>query len=352
MRARWRNLELPSRALKDEEVSNDNYGKFVIEPFERGFGHTLGNSLRRVLLSSLEGSSVTSVRIKGVDHEFTTIKGVLEDVFEIILNIKSMVVKLLADEPHTIILKSSKKGPVTAGMIEADPQVEIAAPDHLIATITGKTSLEIEMEVKKGRGYITAEENAEEGNPIGVIPIDSIFSPVRRVRYLTEDTRVGQRTNYDKLILEIWTNGVITPEEALVESGEILRKHLNPFVHYFRLGEELQSEPLIAGEELGGIEDDINMVSDLGIAGEEMEIGDETYREKMIIPITDLELSIRASNCLQQAGVQRIADLIKMNSKELLEIKNFGRTSLVEIAEKLKELGLSLRDDKSQEESE
>ena len=241
MRVRWRGLELPMRVVSEEDVSTPTYGRFVVEPFERGFGTTVGNSLRRVLLSSLEGAAVTSVKIAGAQHEFTSLKGVLEDVTDIILNVKSIIVKSHSDEPRLVRVHSEVKGPITAGMIEGDPAVEIINADHHLATLTANVSFDMEMVIQKGRGYMPAEEltDPEQDQELGRIWVDASFSPVTRVRYRTEDTRVGQKTNYDRLVLDIWTNGTITPEMAMVEAAKILRKHLNPFVQYFELGEQI-----------------------------------------------------------------------------------------------------------------
>lgn len=238
MRIRWRNLELPTEVVPDESVNTDTYGRFGIEPFERGFGTTIGNSLRRVLLSSLEGAAVFRVKIAGAAHEFTSLPGVLEDVTDIVLNVKALVVKCDADEPKTMKVSRRTKGPVRAGDIEADSAIEIVNPDHLLATLTDDVSFEMEMSVKKGRGYATAGENKIRDQEIGVIPVDAVFSPVIRVRYRTEETRVGQRVNYDRLIMEVWTRGTLTPQDAIVESAKILRKHLNPFIQYSQLGDE------------------------------------------------------------------------------------------------------------------
>lgn len=241
MRIRWRGLELPSRVERDQSVSDDTYGRFIVEPFERGFGITVGNSLRRILLSSLEGAAVTTVKIAEAPHEFTSIPGVLEDATDIILNIKQIVVRSESDEVKTLHISRSAAGEVRAGDLEADAALEIVNPDLLICTLTTDASLNLEMTVRKGRGYATAEENRSPDQEVGIIPVDSIFSPVLRVRYRTEDTRVGQRTNYDRLVLEVWTRGTIAPEDAVVEAAKILRKHLNPFVTYHELGEEVTS---------------------------------------------------------------------------------------------------------------
>src|SRR6202789_631205 len=243
----WRGLESPSRVVRDEHLSTETYGKFTAEPFERGFRHTVGNSLRRILLSSLEGAAVTHIRLKGAEHEFSSLPGVMEDVTDIILNVKSLVVKLDSDDTKEMKLVATKPGPITAGMIEADPSITIVNKDHVIATLTEGEAFDMTLTVSKGRGYVTAADNIEdtEEQEIGLISVDSIYSPVTRVRYATEDARVGQKTDYDRLILEVWTNGTLTPEMALVEASKILRKHLNPFVQYFELGSEVANDDAI-----------------------------------------------------------------------------------------------------------
>src|SRR3977135_71756 len=250
MRIRWRGLELPSRMVSDRSTLTDTYGKFSAEPFERGFGVTVGNSLRRILLSSLEGSAVTRVKIQGVQHEISTITGVVEDVTDIILNIKSLVVKNSSEQPRTIRIDRHERGVVTAARVIADEAIQIINPEHVIATLTDDVPFVVEMTVENGRGYRTAEENAGKEREIGVIPVDSSFSPVVRGKYEIEDTRVGQRTNYDKLLMEIWTNGTVTPQMSIVEGAKILRKHLNPFIQYSEPGPEI------------GIEDRIDVVGD------------------------------------------------------------------------------------------
>ena len=323
MRVRWRGMELPSRVVPDTETLTDTYGLFVIEPFERGYGRTIGNSLRRILLSSLEGSAVTSVRIEGADHEFTTIPGVVEDVTDIILNIKQIVVKMHTDEEKTVTLRTGKKGPVTAGDIRTDATVEVANPHHVIATLSDEMDFAVDMTVRKGRGYVTAEENVEMmgERAVGVIPVDSTFSPVLRVNYRTENTRVGQRTNYDRLILEIWTDGTISPELALVEASKIMRKHLNPFVHYFEIGREMQEEQI----------------------GEEVERGpvDDALAQKLNMEISQLQLSVRANNCLESENIVTVGQLVKFTESQILKVRNFGKTSLKEVKIKLNELGLT-----------
>src|SRR3989475_5338253 len=245
MRIRWRGLELPNRVVSDRTGLTDTFGKFTAEPFERGFGVTVGNSLRRILLSSLEGSAVTRLKIQGVQHEISTVPGVVEDVTDIVLNVKSLVVKNLSEQAKTIRIDRHEKGVVTAANIITDESVQIINPEHIIATLTDDVPFVMEMTVENGRGYRTADENAEIEREVGIIPVDSSFSPVVRVKYEIEDTRVGQRTNYDKLIMEIWTNGTITPQMALVEGAKIMRKHLNPFIQYSEPGPEIAVEEKI-----------------------------------------------------------------------------------------------------------
>jgi len=327
MRVRWRGLELPSRVQRDENVSTDTYGKFTAEPFERGFGTTVGNSLRRILLSSLEGAAVSQVKIKGADHEFSSLAGVSEDVTDIILNVKSLVVKLDADEEKEMRIVSKKAGPVTAGMIEADPSITIVNKDHVIATLTEDQTFDITLTVGKGRGYVTALEHREglDEQEAGLIAVDSIYSPVTRVRYATEDARVGQKTDYDRLILEIWTNGTITPEMALVEAGKILRKHLNPFVQYFELGSDTASDEAL-----------------VALRDAHAPTLDPELQSKLNMPIQDLDLSVRANNCLESAKIQSVRDLAKKTDADLLKVRSFGKTSLREVKRKLADMGLSL----------
>ena len=325
MRIKWKGLELPTRVVADAATMAETYGRFVAEPFERGFGVTIGNSLRRILLSSLEGAAVTGVKMEGVLHEFSSIEGVIEDVIDIILNVKGLVVRLEGDEPRIVTLEAAKAGPVTAAKIQTDPNVEIINKDHKICTLSKKMDFRMELRVAKGRGYITAEENTPEGDQeIGYIPVDSLFSPVERVRYRTEDTRVGHRTNYDRLLLEIWTNGTLTPEMALVEAGKILRKHLNPFVEYFHPGEEVGAEAAAAAEEAAPEE----YVSEL--------------ERKLAMPIAQLELSVRAANCLESENIMTVGQLVRMSEEDLLAVRSFGKTSLREVKRKLADLGLSL----------
>src|SRR5437763_7225851 len=327
MRVRWRGLELPSRVQRDEQVSTDTYGKFTAEPFERGFGTTVGNSLRRILLSSLEGAAVTQVKIKGADHEFSSLSGVVEDVTDIILNIKSLIVKLDADDEKEMRVVSKKAGPVTAGMIEADPSITLVNKDHVIATLTEDQTFDMTLTVGKGRGYVTALEHREgiDEQEAGLIAVDSIYSPVTRVRYATEDARVGQKTDYDRLILEIWTNGTISPEMAMVEASKILRKHLNPFVQYFELGSDLANEDALAA------------LRDANKA-----LVDPQLEQKLNMSVQELDLSVRANNCLESAKIGTVRDLVKKTDADLLKVRSFGKTSLREVKRKLADMGLSL----------
>lgn len=328
MRVTWRGLELPTSVEKDTLVSNDKYGKFYVEPFERGFGTTIGNSLRRVLLSSLEGSAVTSIKIAGVSHEFTSVPGVMEDVTEIVLNVKNIVVRLDSDEPKTMKISVKKQGTVTAADIEADAAIEIIDKDAVIATLTQNVAFDMEMTVEKGRGYVPAAERiASSGRfnqELDVILLDALYSPVTRVRYKTENTRVGQKTNYDKLIMEIWTDGTVSPDRALVEAGKILRKHINPFTQYAGLGEET-------------VVDEIEKLEEV----EEEKVNEELIK-KLQTPLADLELSVRARNCVESIKLETVGDIVKMTEADLLKIRSFGKTSLREIRRKLADMGLSL----------
>jgi len=320
MRVRWRGLELPSKLTADPRFLAKDYGRFTIEPFERGFGTTIGNSLRRVLLSSLEGAAVTAIKIHGAQHEFSTLPGVMEDVADIVLNVKNLVVRLEGDEPKTMRLAATGPGEVTADLIEADTSVTILNKDLVIATLTDAVDFEMELRVGKGRGYVPASEQYEqEEQEIGLIPLDAAFSPVQRVRYKVEDTRVGQKTNYDKLTLEVWTNGTTTPEMSIVEAAKILRKHLNPFVQYFEAGRERVSDQAAAAAS----------------------VDDELIR-KLNMPIADLELSVRASNCLESARINSVAELVSKTESELLKVRSFGKTSLREVKKKLQDIGLTL----------
>lgn len=323
MRVKWRGLELPNRLSCDRETLTDTYGKFFAEPFERGFGVTVGNSLRRILLSSLEGSAVTRVKIQGVQHEVTTIPGVVEDVTDMMLNIKSLVVKNSSDQSKTIRIERHEKGVVTGAQIIADETVQIINPEHIIATMTDDVPFIVEMTVENGRGYRTADENAGKEREISVIPVDSSFSPVVRVKYEIEETRVGQRTNYDRLIIEIWTNGTIGPHLALVEGAKIMRKHLNPFIQYAEPGPELALDDRV----------------DAAAVGDHV---DHELERKLNMSLAELELSVRATNCLESEGITTVRDLVIRNDDELLEVRNFGETTLKEVKAKLAERGLAL----------
>ena len=325
MRMRWRGLELPTQVIRDDSISTDTYARLMIEPFERGFGTTVGNSLRRILLSSLEGAAVTKVRIAGANHEFMSMPGVQEDVADVILNIKSLILKL--DSEGEKIMRLNRRGPgeVYARDIVTDPSITIVNPGQLIATLTEPVELAIEFWVSAGRGYRASEENQTPNDELGIIAVDSVFSPVTRVRYKTEETRVGQRTNYDRLILEIWTKGTVRPEDALVEAAKILRKHLNPFVLYRELGDATITNEVTVLESSSGE----GMV-------------DRELQGRLSMPIAQLDLSVRASNCLESAKVNTVGELVRMAEADLLKVRSFGRTSLREVKRKLADLGLSL----------
>lgn len=317
MGIKWKDFQLPKRLECDESTYTNNYGKFFAAPFERGYGVTLGNSLRRVLLSSIEGSAVTSVKFSGVQHEFSTLPGVLEDVPEIILNIKNLVLNSHSKIPKTIFIKKEAKGEVKALDIQTDETIEVINPDLHIATLTRGTKFYLEMEVARGRGYVPSELNKREDQSIGVIPIDSIFTPVKKVNFYIENTRVGQRTDYDRLILEIWTNAAINPKDALLYAANILQRHLDTFVNFGQLPEEIEEEPEMTKEEI------------------------QLY-EKLRLPISELELSVRSSNCLREANIKSIADLVKKTEEEMLGFKNFGKKSLNEIKQLLSGMSLTL----------
>jgi DNA-directed RNA polymerase subunit alpha len=319
MHIRWRGLELPSVVVSEAETLTPTYGKFIAEPFERGFGVTVGNSLRRILLSSLEGSAVTQIKIRGAQHEFTTIPGVLEDVTDIVLNVKSLVVKNHTDSTRVITVEKEEAGVVSGGDIQTDADVEIINKNHVLATLTDNVPFMMEMVVENGRGYVPSSEHSAGEHEIGIIPIDAVFSPVTRVRYGVEETRVGQKTNYDKLVIEIWTNGSVHPEMALVEAAKILRKHLNPFVQYVELGPQVHAAPRAGG----------------GTA-------DAALESKLNLSLAELKLSVRASNCLESENINTVRDLVQRTEDQLLEVRNFGETTLNEVREKLSELGLHL----------
>ena len=326
MRIRWRGLELPSRVVPDQETLTDTYGLFIAEPFERGFGTTIGNSLRRILLSSLEGSAVTEARIRGVQHEFTTIPGVVEDVTDICLNFKSLIVDNQNPTTRTIRIEKESAGVVTGGDVETDGQVEVINTDLVLATLTDDVPFHVELTVENGRGYMPADDRGELEPEIGVIPLDATFSPVVRVRYKIEETRVGQRTNYDRLLLEIWTNGVVTPEMALIEASKILRKHLNPFITYREPGPEVSPDKALQG-----------MSDEIGYGPIDLEL-EETLNKSL----AELNLSVRATNCLESEGITTVRDLVGRSEDELLTVRNFGETTLGEGRERLDTLGLRM----------
>jgi DNA-directed RNA polymerase subunit alpha len=311
----------------DAETATDSYGRFSVEPFERGCGTTIGNGLRRVLLSSIEGTAVTSVKVEGVVHEYSTIPGVYEDVTNIILAIKKLRVRMHTDAPTMLRLEATRKGEVTAGMIEVDHNVEVVNPNLRICTLTDDVHFQAEIQVKKGRGYVTAEDSVTDEMEVGTIPVDAIFSPVYRVKYGIENTRVGKFTNYDRLVVEIWTDGTVGPEMALVEASKIYRKHLNPFVQYGFAGPEMPTEERVEAPAPTLPEPERN--------SEHLAL-----RERLALPISDLDLSVRASNCLESENVRTIGDLVRLNENELLSLKNFGKTSLREVKQKLLNTGL------------
>jgi len=312
-------FEMPKRVVREDATATPTFAKFIAEPFEAGYGHTIGNTLRRVLLSSLEGAAISSIKIEGAPHEFTTIPGVVEDVTDIVLNLKNVLLKSHSREPHIVFISAHKEGAVTAGDIKSDQVVEVLNPDEHICTLDKKMKFEAELEVKVGRGFCPGEANKKPDQAIGVIPIDSLFSPVRRVRYSVEDTRVGQRTDYDKLILEIWTDGRITPEDALVQCSNILRHHIDAFCDY--------NKNLIIEFEAG-----VTQVSE-----------EHTKLKKVLnMSVNEIELSVRAANCLNNANITTVGQLSMKTEQEMLKYRNFGKKSLNEIKEKLSGLGLAL----------
>jgi len=322
----YKELILPQKLSVDEKTMSDSYAKFVAEPYERGYGHTVGNALRRVLLSSLEGAAVTAVRIEKAQHEYQTITGVKEDVMTILLNLKKLRVKLFSNGPETVYLSANKEGEVKAGVIQGNSNVEIVNPDLVIAHLEAGGKIDMEIEISKGRGYVPAEElRAQNQWPAGFLPVDALFSPVTKVHYDVENARVGQVTDYDRLILEIWTDGSRNPAEALIQSSKLLRESLNIFIP-----EEEQAAPsegaYTEGEagEMGGMPIDAKL------------------KEILNQPIEMIELSSRASNCLKVARIKTIGELVSKRDEELLAVKNFGKKSLDEIKDRLKDMGLSL----------
>lgn len=309
-------IEIEKPKIECIQSTDDNtFGKFVVEPLERGYGITLGNSLRRILLSSLPGVAVTSIKIDGVLHEFTIVPGVIEDVTEIILNIKSLSLKLFSDGPKIVYIDAEGEGPVTAGDIKADSDVEILNPDLHICTLNGESRFYMELVLNKNRGYIPAEKNKQAGQPIGIIPVDSIFTPVRKVNYTVENTRVGQVTDYDKLTLEVWTNGSIKPDEAISLGAKILNEHLNLFID---LSDHAKNTEIMVEKE-------------------------ETKKEKVLeMTIEELDLSVRSYNCLKRASINTVEDLTNKTEEDMMKVRNLGRKSLEEVLQKLNALGLSL----------
>jgi len=316
MGIRWKTFEMPKRLEVDKATLTKTYGKFVAEPFERGYGTTIGNSMRRILISSIDGAAVTSIKINGMLHEFSSLDGVLEDGAQIVLNIKKLAFRYHGKGTKQVVVDVKRQGPIKARDIQTDETVEVVNPDQHICTLTKDIPFRLEMEVGRGRGYVPAEKNKKEGSPIGAIPVDSIFSPVVKVNYFVEETRVGQTTDYDRLILEITTNGAMGPEEALLYASNILQRHLDIFVNYGELPEEEEEE-------------------------EEKE-EDTSFREIINKPISELELSVRSANCLEAAQIKTIGDLVQKGEPEMLKYKNFGKKSLSEIMSILTPMGLTL----------
>jgi DNA-directed RNA polymerase subunit alpha len=311
-------FELPKRLIKDEESLTDTYTMFTAEPFETGYGHTIGNSLRRVLLSSIEGAAISSIKIDGVDHEFQSIEGVVEDVTDIVLNLKKVLINSHKRETIKLLIDVNKSGAVTAADIQEDANIEIVNPDQVICTIDAKKRFLAELEIKVGRGYCPGEDNKTPDQPIGVIAIDSLFSPVKLVKYSVESTRVGQMTDYDKLILEVWTDGRINPEDALKQTASIIKHHLDIFDNVSDESIEFESE--------------------------QVEVSDEQnkLRKLLNMSVNEIELSVRAANCLNNANITTVGELAMKSEQEMLKYRNFGKKSLNEIKAKLEQLGLSL----------
>ncbi len=309
---------MPKRLTKEESTATDVYAKFLAEPFETGYGHTVGNSLRRVLLSSLEGAAITSIKIDGAMHEFATVEGVVEDVTDIVLNLKKVIFKAHSREPQTLLLSVSREGAVTAADIQVNQNMELVNPGQHICTIDKKKKFEMELEVRVGRGYCPGDENKKSGQAIGVIAIDSLFSPVTRVRYGVESARVGQRTDYDRLVLEVWTDGRISPDDALTQASAILSHHLDVFVGYDKTAVEF--------EEVVDKQDE-----------------EKTKLKKLLhMSVNEIELSVRAANCLNNANITTVGQLALKSEAEMLKYRNFGKKSLNEIKDKLTALGLAL----------
>lgn len=309
---------MPKRLVKEEGTASETYAKFIAEPFETGYGHTIGNSLRRVLLSSLEGAAITSIKVDGAMHEFATIDGVVEDVTDIVLNLKKVLLKSQAREPQMLLLSVNKEGEVTAGDIQLNAGVELVNPGQHICTLDKKKKFEMELEVKVGRGFLPGDENKKPNQPIGVIAIDSLFSPVTRVRYSVESARVGQRTDYDRLVLEVWTDARITPDDALTQASAILQHHLDVFVGYDKNAVEFEEVVDKQDEEKSKLKKLLNM------------------------SVNEIELSVRAANCLNNANITTVGQLAMKSEQEMLKYRNFGKKSLNEIKDKLAALGLTL----------
>lgn len=309
---------MPKRLVKEDQTATDTFARFVAEPFETGYGHTIGNSLRRVLLSSLEGAAITSVKIDGAMHEFSTVDGVVEDVTDIVLNLKKIKFKCHSREPQVLLLSVSKEGAITAGDIQLNQNVELVNPTQLICTLDRKKKLEMEFEIKVGRGFCPVDENKKSDQAIGVIAIDSLFSPVSRVRYSVEAARVGQRTDYDKLNLEVWTDGRLSPDDALTQASAILQHHLDVFVGYDKNAIEFEEEIKPQDDEKSKLKKLLNM------------------------SVNEIELSVRAANCLNNANITSVGQLAMKTEQEMLKYRNFGKKSLNEIKEKLSGLGLAL----------
>src|SRR3984885_8762637 len=318
MPVRLGRFEMPKRLQKEESTATEVYAKFVADPFETGYGHTIGNSLRRVLLSSLEGAAITSLKVDGAMHEFATIDGVVEDVTDIVLNLKKVKFKAHSRDEQTLLLSVNKEGEVTAADIQTNQNIELVNPDQLICTLDKKKKFEMELTVKVGRGFCPSDENKKPGQPIGVVAIDSLFSPVTRVRYDVEAARVGNRTDYDRLVLEIWTDGRLTPDDALTQASAILAHHLDVFVGYDKNAVEF--------EEVADRQDD-----------------DKAKMKKLLnMSVNEIELSVRAANCLNNANITTVGQLALKSEAEMLKYRNFGKKSLNEIKDKLQHLGLSL----------
>lgn len=318
MAKRLGKFELPKRLTKVENTATDTYAMYIAEPFETGYGHTFGNSFRRVLLSSIEGAAIRSIKIDGVDHEFQSIENVVEDVTDIVLNLKKVLLKAHSSEPVMLSINVNREGPVTAGDIKTDDLVTVLNPEHVICTLSKKQEFKAELEIIVGRGYLPAEENKKENQEIGIVAIDSLFSPVRLVKFTVENTRVGKMTDFDKLILEIWTDGRITPDEALKEATAILKLHLGVFDQVSDEEIEFQTEGKEASEEQNRLRKLLNM------------------------SVNEIELSVRAANCLNNANITTVGELCMKSEPEMLKYRNFGKKSLNEIKAKLEQLGLSL----------